>query len=139
MMDGDLSNKLNQDLAYDLRQKYAKIVGDHLEDISDARKQNNFYLWFKNLEDLHTVIKFKFKDKKEKYKELDLTPEEIYKKIVKEIVDLSNTYKQIWVGEVRSGEGYAFIENRLRELEEFLYDKMNEAKMFGSGGRVEGL
>lgn len=139
MMDGDLSTKINQDLAYDLRQKYAKIVGDHLEDISEARKSNSFYLWYKNLEDLHTVIKFKFKNTKTKVGDKELSPEEIYQSIIKDIVDLSNKHKQHWTGELKSGEAYALIENKLRELEEFLYLQMNEAKMFGSSGRVEGL
>jgi len=51
-------------LAYDLRQKYAEIVGLHLETVTRARIDKDYPLYFQALEDLFTVIKHKFKTKK---------------------------------------------------------------------------
>lgn len=126
-----------QELAHDLRQTYAKIVGEHLSDIADARKSENFYVWFKNLEDLHTIIKHKFKKKKEDNK----LPEDRYLDLVKELVELANTHKSAWLGQSKDNDSNACanIEKKLREIEMFLYEQMNEAKMFGSSAHVAGL
>lgn len=132
MMDGqdNLTSKFGQDLAYDLRQYYAKIVGEQLAEVSEARKADNFYVYFKTLEDLHTIIKHKFKHEKE--------DEAAYNNKVKEITKLANASPNAWGGRDK-GEKYAEIENALRDIEMFLYKKMNDAKMFGTSGRVEGL
>jgi hypothetical protein len=121
----------NQELAYDLRQIYARLVGEHMLDISEARKQNNLYLWYKALEDLHTIIKHKFKDKKK--------DEEAYVKQIEDITDLANKYTNSWCGVNKNAKEVAEIESALRKIEEFLYLKMNEAKMFGEAGRIAGL
>jgi hypothetical protein len=120
-----------QDLAYDLRQTYAKIVGDNLLDIAEARRADNYYVWYKCLEDLHTIIKHKFKSLK--------TDEADYNKIKKDVMKLANEYKQSWLNKSSNSEHNSLIETTLRELEEFLYLKMSEAKMFGEGGKIAGL
>lgn len=126
-----------QELAHDLRQTYAKIVGEHLSDIADARKSENFYVWFKNLEDLHTIIKHKFKRKKEDNK----LPEDRYIDLVKELTILANTHKSAWLGQSKDNNlnACANIEKKLREIEMFLYEQMNDAKMFGGSGYIAGL
>lgn len=121
----------NQELAYDLRQIYARLVGEHMLDISEARKQNHLYIWFKSLEDLHTIIKHKFKNKKE--------DEEKYKTKIKSLIVLANKYTNSWLGINKNAKEVSEIENLLRDIEEFLYLKMNEAKMFGEAGRTPGL
>lgn|SRR3990167_1212256 len=129
-MDENFNALYNQDLAFDLRQIYAKIVGDHLLDISDARKQQNFYLWFKNLEDLHTIVRHKFKKKEEEIE---------YEKIVNNIIDLSNKYSDVWLAQNKDASKVSEFEKALRELEMFLYEKMNDAHMFGQQARIPGL
>ncbi len=118
------------DLAYDLRQTYAKIVGEHMQDITEARKSEQFYTWFKNLEDLHVIIKHKFK------KDSD---EEDYKILVKKVIGLANLYPEVWYNKSKQIEPFALIEESLKNIEMFLYDKMNKANMFGSSHYVGGL
>lgn len=118
------------DLAYDLRQIYAKIVGEHLIDCAEARKADNYYTWYKTLEDLHTIVKHKFKSEKD---------EEKYNKLRTTIANLANKYKQTWLGKSIDSTQRSEIEEALRRLEEFLYDQMSKAKMFGESGRVAGL
>lgn len=128
----DYSNpQTNTDLAYDLRQIYAKIVGEHLLDIAKFRKSNDYYYWYKSLEDLHTIIKHKFKNQKK--------DEEDYESIKKKIADLSNKNILAWSGQSNNPKERGDIEELLRRLEEFLYCKMSDAKMFGEGGRIAGL
>lgn len=134
MMDGGTTTQA-QDLAYDLRQIYARIVGEHLQDIAEARKNEKFYIWFKNLEDLHTIVKHKFKKKKEDKQD----PEKVYQNKKAALVKLANDHQNVWVGASTEPIAFALIETALREIEMFLYDKMNDAKMFGQSGHVAGL
>ena len=79
-------------VAYDLRQIYAKLVGEHMADITIARKENNYFNWFRALEDLYTVTRFKFEEpeeaiktwneKKKKY-EINLNDKNKFKGIIK--------------------------------------------------------
>lgn len=119
-----------QDLAYDLRQTYAKIVGEHLQDIAEARKSEAFYTWFKNLEDLHTIVKHKFKKESDEIE---------YQNAVNKLVVLANKYKSVWLGNAKDPEPHSEIEKVLREIEMILYDKMNDANMFGQSNRIAGL
>ena len=121
----------NTELAYDLRQIYAKIVGEHLIDIAKFRKSNDYPLWYKSLEDLYTIIRHRFKNKKKD--EGDYGNHKIA------IANLSNKYVSAWSGKSSSPKEKGEVESLLRELEEFLYAKMSEAKMFGESGRIAGL
>lgn len=120
----------NTELAYDLRQIYAKIVGEHLLDATEARKANDLYTWYKTLEDLHTVIKHKFKSPDD---------EKDFNTLRNKATSLANKYPSAWVGVSKNDKDRAEIEEALRQLEEFLYAKMSEAKMFGDTWRVAGL
>ena len=129
---GDYSNvQAPTDLAYDLRQTYAKIVGEHLLDIAEARKADNYYIWYKALEDLHTIVKHKFKSEKKDETEYNTTRDKV--------TNLANKYKNAWLGKSLEPKERGLIEETLRQLEEFLYLKMSEAKMFGEGGKISGL
>jgi len=119
------------DLAYDLRQTYAKIVGEHLLDIAEARKADNYYIWYKALEDLHTIVKHKFKSEKKDEGE--------YNTKRNSVTTLANKYVNAWLGTSKDAKQRGEIEEMLRQLEEFLYLKMSEAKMFGEGGKISGL
>jgi predicted nucleic acid-binding Zn-ribbon protein len=127
----DAAPSASTDLAFDLRQIYAKIVGEHMLDISEARKSDNLYIWYKALEDLHTVVKHKFKHLKEDEKEYNTTRDKV--------TALANKYKNSWLNINKDGGEASQIEEALRQLEELLYSKMSEAKMFGEGGKIAGL
>lgn len=121
---------LGQELAYDLRQIYAKIVGEHLEDIAIARKADSYHMYFKALEDLHVIIKHKFKSAND---------EEEYKKLIKVAAEIANKYSSVWLGQAKDPKECAEIETSLRDIEMFLYFKIDAANMFGSSRRIEGL
>ena len=122
--------QLPGDLSYDLREIYAKIVGEHLIDVAEARKADNYYVWYKSLEDLHTIVKHKFKTEKDEVE---------YNNLRFKITNLANKYPGAWLGKSPDPSERGIIEEALRELEEFLYDKMSKAKMFGEGGKIAGL
>ena len=124
------SNNTPTDLAYDLRQIYAKIVGEHLLDVAEARKADNYYVWYKSLEDLHTIVKHKFKSEKD---------EKDYNDTRDKVTKLANQYPNSWLGKSKDPKESGLIEEALRKLEEFLYDKMSTAKMFGDQYRTPGL
>jgi len=131
----------NTELAYDLRQMYAKIVGEHLEDIAKARKADNYSVYFKTLKDLHVIVFHKFKTKKQ----VDpITKEKIddvdtYNKLLKAAVEVANKYSREWLGQSKGPVGCNLIEDALNNIEMFLYQKIDDANMFGSNKRIEGL
>lgn len=114
-----------EQLAYDLRQIYAnQIVGDHLLDVAQARKSNNYSAYFQALKDLYIVIHHQFQDEENDDKE--------YKKLLKKIVETAKKYSEVWLKKSIDPEAIAQIENVLNDLELFLYKKMSETNMFGS-------
>jgi len=130
------------EMAYDLRQRYAKIVGDHLEDIADARKNKDYPEYFKALEDLYTIVKHKFKTKKkeEKTKKTSNSDEiETYDSLKENACKIANTSSQSWIGQSFNAEEIGKIETALRKIEMFLYEKMSEANMFGNKREQEGM
>ena|SRR3989344_2236301 len=126
----DNQNVNNPEMAYDLRQIYAMEVGRHMQEISDARKANNFYLWYKCLEDLKTEIAHKFKSKDDAKE---------YEDLKNKIKVLANKYIQTWSGSPYKQRESEEIDQSLRELEEFLYKKMQEAGMFGDNKKIHHL
>ena len=144
----------NSDMAYDLRQRYAKIVGDHLDDIAFFRKDRIYPEYFRALEDLHTIVQHKFKTKKEEDKEEEEDRSHSKKQNEKKdkkketksysdlrtaLIDLANRHTSAWKGESSDPEEIAKIEKALRDVEKFLLDKMDKANMFGSKRETEGL
>lgn len=129
------------DMAYDLRQRYAKIVGDHLEDITEARKNKNYPDWFDALEDLYTIVRHKFKDKKGKKKKAKEKNNKkvTYSSLRKNLCEIANDNQNAWLGKSQDQAEIGNIESALRKIEMFLYEKMNDANMFGSKRDQEGL
>jgi len=111
-------------LAYDLRQIYARIVGQHLADAAETRKSQDFYGWFMALQDLKTVIKHEFRKQKDMLTEYD--------NLIKKISETANKYTEAWKGSRVDVRAVMEINKVLRELEEFLYARIKEADMFGS-------
>ena len=136
----EYSNPTAEELAYDLRQRYAKIVGDHLEDVAIYRKERNYPEYFRALEDLYVIVNHKFKkEKKEKKKEKEEDKEKTYLDLRKELIKIANENSNAWSGGTEEPTEIANIENALRSMEEYLYKKMDEAKMFGGKSEQEGL
>lgn len=121
----------NQDLAYDLRQYYAKIVGEHLESIANARRNNNYDQYYKSLDDLHTIIRHKFKN--------TTKDEEEYQTLKTKVLKIANENKSAWFGTSIKQESCSIIDSTLKDIEMFLYDKMEKANMFGSNKKISGL
>ena len=111
--------------SYDLREIYARLLGEHLIDAAIARKSNNFYNYYFALEDIKTIIAHKIKNFSE------------YNLLKKEIVDLSIKYPQTWLGQ--SEDFKANIDIALRKLEEYLYKKLDECGLLGTKSSDDGL
>lgn len=128
------------EMAYDLRQSYAKIVGDHLEDIAQARKADKYYIYYKALKDLYIIVKHKFKKGKEKGEDGKIiNDEETYRELIKEAVKIANKYENEWLGKTQRAEPCAEIEEALNNIEMFLYEKIEKAGMFGGNKTIPGL
>lgn len=140
----------DKELAFDLRQKYAEIVGLHLEDCTINRKEKKYLDWFNSLEDLYTVTSHKFNNKivkgsngfklpEELATNEGLTPQAKYNIIRAKIIEVSNKHKSTWLGQTKNAEHEAEIEKYLRLLEQYFYYIMDEAKLFGSKWEDDGL
>lgn len=128
-MNKDESFEEGKGLAYDLRQRYAKIVADNMERITIARQNYNFYIWFQELENLYTVSAHKFKGESEDYNDLK-----------DKVIKLSLKYSFEWErGKGGSPAHIGLILETLRALERCLYKLMDEADMFGATDQDIGL
>lgn len=143
-MDGDFNfGKFGQDLAYDLRAVYAKIVGEHLEDVALARKKDNYYNYFKSLRDVYVITQHKFKDKKIEEvingKKISKSYGEKFEELMGLAVATANKYPNDWIGKSKNPEACALIEKTLNDIEMFLYERIDEANIFGSSRQIQGL
>lgn len=123
--DYNSSDDDKKNLPWDLRQIYAKNVGLHMDDIALFRKQENYPKWFRAIEDLHTLTRFKFDDPE--------NDEKTYQQKRNETVTIANKYPSTWVGKNKNEKEINEIENALRELEHCIYNKMEEGGVFGRG------
>ena len=135
---------LPEDLAYDLRQIYAKdIVGEHLKDLMAARKRDNFPLYFECLKDLYIVTRHKFADKKFNYvennKKEELRGHEVINKIFTKCAKLARLYPAVWNGMDKSPEKVALIKQSLNNAEMFLYEALEKGNVFGKMNKIQGL
>jgi len=111
-------------MAYDLRQRYAKIVGDHLEDVAIQRKANNYTQHYEALKDLYIEVRHKIKD-------LDKDKKGFYE-WQRKLSVLANKHQQTWTGHIREPIAVHTIENELGEFEMWIKELMESSKMFGN-------
>lgn len=140
---------MTEELAYDLRQKYAEIVGVHLEKVSLARMDKNYPAYFQALEDLFTVVKHKFKSKKKdaevfdpkdkKKKKVKKNDLELFSELRQKAINKANDFPNVYFGRTDDPKEIAELEGSLRDMEMFLFKVMDESKMFGSLGYNEGM
>lgn len=115
-----------KEMKYDLRQRYANYVGDHLDDVGRTRKKDNYPHWFESIQDLFTATVWKWKDSKRE----DATKE--YNKLLEEVSRVANKHAAVWTGQQNNPEAIAQIKNVLRRLEIFVCGQMEQANMFGN-------
>jgi len=139
---------MEENLAYDLRQKYAEIVGVHLERVTQSRINKDYPAYFNALEDLFTVVKHKFKKKRKedeiigevkKKKVKKKTDLERYNELRTEAINNANKYRLVYLGQTEKPDEIAKLENSFRSIEMFLFEVMDNSKMFGSTGYNEGM
>jgi len=124
-------------LAYDLRQIYAKLVGEHLVDVAIARKAKNYPEYFEALEDLYICTKHNYKaDKKKKKSKKEI---KTYNTLKNKFIDIANTYPDAYLGISSDSKELSEIKNALNKIELFLWYKIKEAKMIGVKDSKEGL
>ena len=111
----------NSDLVYDLRQYFAKIVGEHMIEIAIARKERNFSEWVKLLECLHTEIRKKLTDDEEKE----------YQEKLSAMATILNEKEQVFNGTSTEKDDYAVVFNTINDLDMWLGIRMEEHGMFG--------
>ena len=129
------STNFDNALPYDLRQIYAvNIVGEHLQDVARARKMNDLQSYYNCLKDLWVITQSKIKERDKK------APEE-YKKLLIKAIEKINQNPNEFKSKTgyKNPKGFYEIEQALNDLEMFLYDKIEEAKMFGSKQETEHL
>jgi len=121
----DEENYEGKKVSYDLREIYTiKILGEHLLDITRARKIDDYPNYFKNLKDLWIICQHKIK-KKEGVKEE-------YHKIVNEAIKIINKYTNSFYKKGKPNpDGVAMIEYHLNKIEMFLYDEIEKIGLFG--------
>ena len=119
----------NKDMAYDLRQKYAEIVGSILEEIAFSRKEKRFFDWFNWLDDLHTEI----------HQKLNQKEREEYKEVLNDTINILNQHSSIYLGTSKDAKGMDAVKKALKELNLWLRDRMETHNMFGAKDYEEGL
>lgn len=139
--DSGISAELNQDLPYDLRQIYAvEIVGYHLKAIMFFRKNGDYMNYYKSLKDLFIVVKHKIRDKKFKDDEgKDHEAIKYYNGLIEKANITFNLNLNVYFKKSKDPKGVANVEGVLEEIEMFLYEMIEKAKMFGGSQRTVGL
>lgn len=114
---------------FDLRQYFAKIVGEHLVEIAVLRKERNYSEWFKMLECLHTEISQK----------LDKDEEKEYLEVLCNTTKILNEHKAIFQGASKDNDGNNKVFNAINNMDMWLRRKMEENGIFGRKWDDEGL
>lgn len=127
MYDPTLSR--NAELAYDLRQKIAEIVGALLEEITVARLERRYIDWMNLLDNFHTEISMKLTD-----------PEETeYVKKWNETIEHVQNYKSCFEGLSKDPQSHSEVYGKIKQLEMWLRKKADKHDIFGSKKSSEGL
>lgn len=113
----------SQGLAYDLRQTYAMLVSERIRKLDEARDSSDFREYLIQLRKLFIVVRHRLVRL-----EVDLEP---YQKFMKEIQIMVNENPNVWNGNKKNREVGAIIENKLMDFEMWLWEAMDEAKIFG--------
>lgn len=127
MYDPTLSNK--GELAYDLRQKIAEIIGTLLEAITIARHDRDYQEWMNLLDNFHTEVSMKLTDKEE----------DEYVKKWNETIEHVHLYRAVFQGQSQDPQGHSEVYGKIKLLEMWLRKKADKHDVFGSKRKTEGL
>lgn len=127
MYDPTLSNK--GELAYDLRQKIAEIVGTLLEAITIARHDRDYSEWMNLLDNFHTEISMKLTDNEEKE----------YISKWNETLEHVQNYREVFEGRSQNPQHHSEVYGKIKQLEMWLRKKADKHDIFGSKRKTEGL
>jgi len=111
-------------IQFDLRQRRAKFIADCIDDVIEQMKLENYYLWLKNIDDLYSVSKHTFQEKRETENE--------YNKLRNIVVTLANNKKAVWTKQSSDSNTIAEIEQSLRNLFQYVLDELEGAGVFGT-------
>lgn len=118
---GDKEDKL---FLYDLRQRRAKIIGDCIDEVVYSFKEENFYVIFKNIQDLYSVCSHAFADEEK----VGINFLEKQNKVI----DTANKYAQTWLGKHKQPNEAFEIETALRDLFTYIMQEIEGAGLFGT-------
>ena len=124
------SESFESELAYDLRQYYARLVGLKIFQVDDARSNRRYPDYFKKLDELKVIVKHKFRDEDDQNE---------YKRLVDTALAVFNKYSSTYLGKASDPIGISEIDRVLGEIEMFLFRVMDEASMFGTKWNDDGL
>lgn len=127
MYDPSLNNK--GELAYDLRQTIAEIIGEILMNITAARIERRYIEWINMIDNLHTEISMKLNDKEEAE----------YAVQWNETMNHVQQYKSVFEGQSSDSHGHSEVYGKIKQLEMWLRKKADKHDVFGSKRKTEGL
>jgi len=116
----------SNELIYDLRQTYAKLLDEILTRLAECRLHKDYIRWFEALDDLHTEISQKLK--KDEKKE--------YEKNLRICVGILNQHPAVYNKQSQAVEGVYAIKSALKNLEMWLKEMMEAHKMYGAREEV---
>lgn len=122
-----------KDLAYDLRQYYAQIVGTICLKIAEARENRDFKKWFSYLEDLHTEINQKLTENN------DNKERTAYRELLNKSINTITQNQGAFFGTSKDPREVSSVFNAIKELELWLKIKMDEHNIYGGGRDESGL
>jgi len=116
----------NNELIYDLRQTYAKLLDEILCRIAECRLHKDYIRWFEALDDLHTEISQKLKEGEKKD----------YEKNIRLCVETLKKYPAAYNKQSQEIEGVYAVKSALKNLELWLKEMMEKHKMYGAREEV---
>lgn len=131
----DKYSDFSEELAYDLRVTYAKIVGDHLIDISLVRRKKDYPKYFEALENLYTVVSHKIEVEANNKNE----NKDTYEELKRQAVIILNKHKNVYAGNSHDPLGVNEVSQALMRIERYLYKVIDGANMFGKKWDDDGL
>lgn len=117
------------ELAYDVRQALAQIIGEIMMQITAARLERRYMDWMNFIDNFHTEISMKLNDKEETE----------YKELLKSTLDHVNKFKAVYSGDSVIPEHHSEVYSKIKELEIWLKKKADKHDIFGSKRANEGL
>lgn len=118
-----------EEMSWDLRQTYARLLTEILFKISDARMDLNFIQWFSMLKHLFIEI----------HQKLNKKEIEHYKQVLKDTKSMIKECESEYLGQSKEPKNIEMLFEQLSTLEKLLKTYMEEHNLFGSKRTIQGL